>query len=317
MSRPSESSPATVDAPCPACGGDEHRAAYEVPAEPPAPPGPWRYVRCSGCQSFYQRPRVARPAELYGAAYHVHDPSPTAARVGRWMAELRARRLGRRLPPESRVFELGCGRGDLLAALRDLGFATAGIEPGEAAADTARRRGLDVTCADFQAGVGEGKAWDLVLAAHVIEHVAEPTALLAEIDRLLRPGGCAVIRTPLAGSWDGAVFGAYSGSFDVPYHLWVPSREALRRVVAEAGLVWQELAPDPVPNDWVHGLRELLRRRFGLHLRFLRPSNPIASLPLLPVSLCSALVGAVGRGQLTVRVGHDESLQPVIESFAY
>ncbi|HET6953576.1 MAG TPA: methyltransferase domain-containing protein [Acidimicrobiales bacterium] len=48
---------------------------------------------------------------------------------------------------------------------------------------------------DGLAGVGDGE-FDAVVASHIIEHLANPTRALAEIHRVLRPGGRLVLLVP-------------------------------------------------------------------------------------------------------------------------
>ena len=64
------------------------------------------------------------------------------------------------------------------------------------AADTRFRR-AGILAHAIQAGIGAlpfaDASFDLVIAAHVLEHLPEPVAALAEMRRVLRPGGWVVI----------------------------------------------------------------------------------------------------------------------------
>ena len=51
--------------------------------------------------------------------------------------------------------------------------------------------------ADLTALPFEDAAFDLVLCSHVLEHVPDDRAALRELRRVLRPGGLAVIQTPV------------------------------------------------------------------------------------------------------------------------
>ena len=55
---------------------------------------------------------------------------------------------------------------------------------------------LDITAMDLADG-----SYDLVMANHVLEHVDDAKAL-AEMNRILRPGGQAVITVPMIEGWD-------------------------------------------------------------------------------------------------------------------
>ncbi|MDX2193366.1 MAG: class I SAM-dependent methyltransferase [Gemmatimonadales bacterium] len=101
--------------------------------------------------------------------------------------------------PGRRVLEIGCGTGDLLAHLRDGGFAAEGVEIADAAVAIARGRGLPVHAGAFERHAAEwlatGQRWDALLFMNVLEQLRDPGAVLALAHRLLAPGGALVIRS--------------------------------------------------------------------------------------------------------------------------
>jgi SAM-dependent methyltransferase len=100
------------------------------------------------------------------------------------------------LTPDSRVLDLGCGRGGLVELIwRDVKFA-AGLDPDIPSLSEHRAPGMPVL-----RGVGEhlpfaGDSFDLVVSVWVLEHVKEPLKVLREVARVLRPGGHFVFLTP-------------------------------------------------------------------------------------------------------------------------
>lgn len=288
--------------PCPACGVDLSHPFARVPGESARSRGPWNLVSCGGCASVYLRPRPAAPAELYAPGYHVHRRgNRVAVSLKSALAARAARGLARRLPAGARLVELGCGTGDLLHALACRGLAVRGVELSPSAVAVARARGLEVTCGDYTKHGAMDASQDAVLASHVLEHVIDPAGFLGEVRRLLKPGGLAFVNTPLAAGWDTRVFGGFSGSYDVPYHMFVPSRAALRSLALAAGLVLVRLEEDPVPNDWVHGLRRRIGAMTGASLAFISPYNPFFALPFLPLSAVAAWCGRAGRARWLLR----------------
>lgn len=98
------------------------------------------------------------------------------------------------------VLDLGCGRGELLLMLREAGIEATGIEGDGAVAETARRRGLDVVEGDVLSVLETlpDASRGAVTAIHLFEHLGPTTllAVIAEIRRVLRPGGKLIIESP-------------------------------------------------------------------------------------------------------------------------
>jgi SAM-dependent methyltransferase len=104
-----------------------------------------------------------------------------------------------------RILDAGCGSGPLFAALRDRGATVTGFDKSTGMLEVARRRlGPD---ADLQvADLGRplpfpDGAFDDVIASLVLHYLEDWTAPLAELRRVLRPGGrlIASVDHPLQG----------------------------------------------------------------------------------------------------------------------
>ena len=108
----------------------------------------------------------------------------------------------------SDVLDLGCAGGFMAEALDDRGARVSGIDPSTgaiaAAKDHAQQQGRDIA---YQTGVGEALPYpdaqfDAVVCVDVLEHVQDLKQVLAEVFRVLRPGGCflfdTINRNPLA-----------------------------------------------------------------------------------------------------------------------
>jgi O-antigen chain-terminating methyltransferase len=98
------------------------------------------------------------------------------------------------------VLDLGCGRGEALALLRDHNIAGRGVDSSERMVQLCRDRGLEAGVGDLfamLAGVAEGSLGG-VISFHVIEHL--PGAALDRLVRLagraLKPGGVLILETP-------------------------------------------------------------------------------------------------------------------------
>ena len=112
--------------------------------------------------------------------------------------------VGRHVRPGDRVLDLGCGTGELAGSLAQAGIRAAGCDISQqmlrlAARDPGRRAG-SVQWVQLEPGWRRlpfaSAAFDAVVAASVLEYVAEPAAVLRECARVLRPGGVVVCTVP-------------------------------------------------------------------------------------------------------------------------
>jgi SAM-dependent methyltransferase len=150
----------------------------------------------------------------------------------------RARRLealigGKR----GRVLDVGCGRGLLLEQLRRRGWEVQGTELSEQSAAYPRDvLGIPVYIGDLADLHLPSEQYDAVVMWHVLEHVPDPAVVLAEVARLLRPGGVFLVAVPNFGSLEARLTRDKWFHLDVPRHLNHYTPGVLYRALAGAGL---------------------------------------------------------------------------------
>ena len=89
--------------------------------------------------------------------------------------------------PGERVLEVGCGRGHLVQHLAAEGIDITGADANpEAVANAVSDQ---VACMPAEALTFDDDQFDVVMSFHMIEHVDDLDATLAEMARVLRPGG--------------------------------------------------------------------------------------------------------------------------------
>lgn len=251
------------------------------------------------------------PAIYYGKPGSRRFPGPVemlqAALYGRRAARVEAAVGGR----VGRVLDVGCGPGHLLAAFRRRGWQTEGTELSEQSAANARvHHGLEVHVGRIEALGLPGGRFDAVSMWHVLEHIANPDAVLAEVHRLLRPGGILFVSVPDFASPEARLSRAGWFHLDVPRHLVHFTPRTLGALLAATGFAtvresW--FAPEFDLFSFVQsaenriGLRanllyDVLRRR-GARLRAVPPVPAAIALALavplallgLPVTLLAGL----------------------------
>ena len=155
--------------------------------------------------------------ELVRAEYA--DESRFAVRAAAWQSVTGARprdeafRAVAEVAPE-RVLEVGCGRGEFAARIaRELGAAVIAIDQSERMVELARQLGVDAFVGDVQELPFDDGSFDCTVAAWMLYHVPDIDRGLAELARVLRPGGRLVAVTNgdrnLHELWD--MFGRRSG----------------------------------------------------------------------------------------------------------
>lgn len=102
--------------------------------------------------------------------------------------------------PGRRILDVGCGLGDDAASLAKLvapGGSVVGVDASRAMVDSARARhgdlaGLSFGVAEADALPYESASFDACRIDRVLQHIAEPGPAIAEMVRVLRPGGVLV-----------------------------------------------------------------------------------------------------------------------------
>lgn len=134
-----------------------------------------------------------------------------------------------------RLLEVGCGSGKLLANLARKSWNVEGLDLDPLAVENARRRGLEVRLGDLESQHYPDDCFDAVVMSHVIEHVVNPSTLLLECYRILKPGGILSLITPNALSLGHRMFGKSWYALEPPRHLHVFSPAALSQLTAKCG----------------------------------------------------------------------------------
>ena len=117
--------------------------------------------------------------------------------------------IGARLTPEPRsMLDVGCGTGSLLrlAAARFPAARLYGVDPAErmltvAKATLGAEPRVRLVCARAEQLTFEDAAFDLVVSSNSFHHWADQAGGIAEIGRVLAPGGCLVVTDPFAVGW--------------------------------------------------------------------------------------------------------------------
>ena len=147
------------------------------------------------------------------------------------------------------------------------------------AADIARAKGHTFVQGRIEDAPLEMK-FDLILMLNLIEHVANPWAMLTKVRGLLKPGGQLFIKTPNFDSLDARPFCHRSwAGFHTPHHFVLFERRSLEALGRECGLEPQAFSYTQGAPFWSVSLLAELRR---LGLVTITADRPAVIRPLIP-----------------------------------
>ncbi|MEU4191146.1 class I SAM-dependent methyltransferase [Kribbella sp. NPDC026611] len=164
-----------------------------------------------------------------------------------------------------RILDVGCGAGPLSAALRDRGAIMTGFDLSAAMIELARRRlgeDADLAVGDLAKPLPYGDAaFDDVVASLVLHYLEDWTEPLAELRRVLKPGGRLILSVnhPLlykALNPDGEYFDVVEFSYDaehagrtVVYTNWHRPLQAMSDAFTAAGFRISSISEPPIDPD--------------------------------------------------------------------
>lgn len=117
-----------------------------------------------------------------------------------------------------RLLDIGCSSGALLRSAQRAGFLVEGVEPAAQAAASAKSAGLNVFHGYLEDARYPAASFDAATLMEVIEHLPDPSALLQEVWRVLKPNGILVVGTGNGASWTVQLIGAGWGYLHVAQH---------------------------------------------------------------------------------------------------
>lgn len=210
---------------CAACGSKDARPLGEKHG--------FALVVCRDCSTVYTPYSPWYSSEFYYESYYKDESLSPPPFVQTRLEEITAEFAPYR--DTNRLLDIGCGAGNLLIAARKHGWNAHGLDVSSNAVKHVRGLGFEV----FQGELAEAKFpdqyFDVITAAEFLEHLPEPRLVLAEIARLLRPGGLLWTTTPHARGLSGRVLGVKWRCIWPPEHLQLFSAGGLKSLLRDVG----------------------------------------------------------------------------------
>ncbi len=268
--------------------------------------------RCA-CGGVYldPRPSPSELARIYPSNYYAYDfqarLGPLVARVKGATERAKVSAYAPYLRESSRILDVGCGDGHLLALIRDTvahRVALEGVDVSADAAIRARARGIMVHVGAIETVDLADGAYDLIVMNQLIEHVGDPGGLLRRVIRGLRPGGHLFIETPNLDALDARLFRRrYWGGYHLPRHFHLFDRRTLPRLMAQVGLDTVAMRPLVNPQFWIITIQNWLSAhgRRDVAQRWVSPFSPLWLAPFTAIEVLQARLWWTSNVQLVAR----------------
>ncbi|MEM7333742.1 MAG: class I SAM-dependent methyltransferase [Chloroflexota bacterium] len=235
---------------CHVCGSDNTTILFEGEDLWFKRPGRFPVCVCQVCGLIYLNPRPHRDAigAYYPDSYQPYKiatediESPTQRWEQAYSIQKRVNVIQKHCPNPGTVLDVGCATGNMLAALRDVGWQPTGVEMNPTASAYARERHqLDVFTGELNEAAFENGRFDLVIFWDVLEHVFEPKETLQEAARIAKSEATLILTLPNPESIDAKLFGSSWGGWDTPRHLQIFPKAVVNRLLNETGWEMENL----------------------------------------------------------------------------
>lgn len=223
---------------CNVCGSSDSKPLFSAIDRLHGFEGTFQYVQCRQCGLVYMNPQIV-PEQLhrfYPDDYAPHQPKERTGPGEKKKLKLPACITGT-LGPQSKVLDVGCGRGTFLYRMREhFNCQVFGVDISENAVNCAKNQyDLDVFCGQIFDAPHADNTFDLVTGWACIEHFPDPDEVVKKLYALCRPGGYLLIKTANADSWAARWFKEKWFHLDCPRHLHLFSGSNLEMLLSKCG----------------------------------------------------------------------------------
>ena len=218
---------------CILCGVDEHTEIGKK--------GEFTIVKCSRCGLVFALPRPDESQLIdfyHSLSSGLKTFSPAQSFIRRLKFRYMTSTIKRYFPRDKqiRLLELGCSQGQLLDAVKeDKRIIATGIDLDTAALERARNRGHNVFEGTLESLKFPAGSFDAIVAVHVIEHLHSPLNTLAEMNRILSPGGVLFSIVPCVTHIKSRIAGIKWKYYTPPGHLWFFSPKTFSLLLQKTG----------------------------------------------------------------------------------
>ena len=257
---------------CGVCGSRRFRHLFNARDYIYGNEGEWPVAQCDDCDVVYMNPRIPAaqihqfyPPDYYTSTIGIHDPERMTWRRAAKDAAVE-KYFGYRIPRRDplhyhvlgwlmlpftkrwtatckyifpiyggRVLDVGCRNGQWLSEYRRLGWDVEGVEPDPDSAAIAQQAGHRVFVGTVLEARYPNDHFDAVTLWDALEHIDNPSEVIREIFRVVKPNGQVYISIPNFGSWYGRTFRDRWFMFTAPIHYYHYTQDTLTGLLRREG----------------------------------------------------------------------------------
>ncbi len=238
----------------------------------------FNYYSCSGCGTLFIHPVPADQLnKIYPSNYYsfVNKPKNIIVHLKEWLDKRFFKKLLKQIPgPAIHVLDVGGGTGWMLDILKKTDkriHETQVVDIDEKAKTIAEEKGHAYFKGTIES-FNTGKLFHCILMLNLVEHVANPLAVLQKAESLLAPGGMIVIKTPNTDSWDARLYKkTYWGGLHCPRHWVIFSEKSFRILLEKTSLKMNKLVYTQGAPFWAFSIIASLYRKRMVRISAQRP----------------------------------------------
>lgn len=142
---------------------------------------------------------------------------------------------------KSKILDIGSGAGRKLLSLQRSGFLDlTGIDP-FIEKDINYNNGVRI----LKKEISEiDEKYDFIMLHHSFEHMTSPALIIKDINRLLNPNGCILIRIPVADSYAWHKYKEFWSGLDAPRHFFLHTPQSMNILLKDTDLTIDEIIYD-------------------------------------------------------------------------
>ncbi len=292
---------------CPVCGSKELRQVLSA-TDHTVSHEKYSILECGVCTLRFTQdvPSAATIAPYYKSENYISHTNTSKGLINRLYHYVRGITLTRKRRllqkatgrKQGRMLDLGSGTGAFVGEMSSHGWNATGLEPDESARAVALND-YKVVLEDIDQFYSLEPGFDAITMWHVLEHVHDLHAYIAQLRKLLTTKGRLFIAVPNYTAIDASVFKENWAAYDVPRHLYHFSPQSMKALVEAHEMRMLAYKPMWYDSFYISLLSSGIRSGHGRTSWF---SAIIVGLrsnlrALTDIKRCSSVIYVIGKGE--------------------